>query len=508
MTTPQTIRLHARDNVVVAADDIAAAAPVVAENLTTTTDIPFGHKIAADMIEQGEFVIKFGQIIGQAGKRISPGDHVHSHNMTMPAIDQTFRSVSGGEAGRPLEQTGERDFMGYHRPHGGVGTRNFIGVLATVNCSASVVRFVCAQVERSGLLNAFPNIDGIVPCAHTTGCGMAASGEGIETLRRTLRGYARHPNFGAVLIIGLGCEVNQAGRLFADDKLADNPRLSTLNIQETGGTEETVEAAVARIEAMLPLIGSDTRRPTPASKLVLALQCGGSDGYSGITANPALGVAADLLVAEGGTVILSETPEIFGAEHLLLSRARTPEVGARLLDRLRWWRDYVGRHGGSLDNNPSPGNKAGGLTTILEKSLGATAKGGSTPLNDFISYGEPLTTSGLVFMDSPGYDPCAVTGQVAAGANVIGFTSGRGSVFGCKPVPSLKIASSDRLYARMRDDMDINAGVIASGGASIEEVGNQIFDMILEVASGRKTRSESLNMGDCEFVPWQLGAVV
>jgi altronate hydrolase len=398
-------------------------------------------------------------------------------------------------------------FQGFRRPSGKAGTRNYIAVLTSVNCSATVARQIARAFDGKAM-EAYPNVDGVVAFVHGTGCGMAGSGEGIDTLRRTLMGYARHPNVGAVLMVGLGCEVNEIRRMSDIDPARSNQTLRTFDIQDAGGTKRAVDKGVEILQAMLPAANAARREPVPASELVLGLQCGGSDGYSGISANPALGAAADLLVRHGGTAILSETPEIYGAEHLLIRRASTPEVAENLLRRIRWWEDYTRRNGGEMNNNPSPGNKAGGLTTILEKSLGAAAKGGTTNLNGVYEYAEPITERGFVFMDSPGYDPCSATGQVASGANIISFTTGRGSVFGCKPAPSLKLATNSELYRRMPDDMDIDCGGILDGRMTVEAAGEAIFRRLLEVASGARTKSEEAGIGDDEFVPWQLGAVM
>jgi altronate hydrolase len=387
-------------------------------------------------------------------------------------------------------------FQGIRRPDGRVATRNYIGILTSVNCSATVARMIASRA--AGLCEGFPNVDGVVALTHGTGCGMAADGDGIRLLRRTLNGYARHPNFAAILVIGLGCEVNQ---LTGFDLPVDTP---TMTIQELGGTSATVRRGLEVIRELLPAANAVTRSPVPASELVLGLQCGGSDGYSGITANPALGAAADLLVRHGGTAILAETPEVYGAEHLLTRRAVSRAVGERLIERIRWWESYAE----SMDNNPSPGNKAGGLTTILEKSLGAVAKGGTTPLTAVYEYAEPVTERGFVFMDTPGYDPVSATGEVAGGANLICFTTGRGSVYGCRPAPSVKLASNRETYLAMEEDMDVDCGAIVAGEVSVAELGEQIFQLVLEVASGRKTASEELGFGDEEFAPWQLGAVM
>ena len=388
-----------------------------------------------------------------------------------------------------------------------MGTRNYIAVLTTVNCSATVAKMVARHFDTAALA-AYPNVDGVAAFTHGTGCGMALDGEGYAILQRTLRGYAVHPNFAGVLLIGLGCEAAQISFLMDAYGLKDSPTFHHMTIQGTGGTRKTVEEGIKRVEAMLPLANQARREKVSCEHLTVALQCGGSDGYSGITANPALGAAVDLLVRQGGTGVLAETPEVYGAEHLLTRRADSPEVAEKLMGRIRWWEDYTARHGGSMDNNPSPGNKAGGLTTILEKSLGAVAKGGTTNLMGVYEYAEPITAKGFVFMDSPGYDPVSITGEVASGANLVCFTTGRGSVFGYKPAPSIKLATNTPMYERMEEDMDIDCGAILSAGLTVEEMGARVFELMLEVASGRESKSEALGFGDNEFNPWVIGAVM
>ncbi len=504
----EVIRLYALDNVVIARTDLAAGTRLREEGVVTRTPIPAGHKVATVAIGRGEAVRKYGQIIGYASRDIAAGDHVHSHNLAMGEIPHPYRTCAAARVTEILPEDQRASFRGIRRSDGRVGTRNYIGVLTTVNCSATVAGRIADAFSAPEALADFPNVDGVAAFLHRTGCGMQADGEGHDILRRVLAGYARHPNFAGILFIGLGCEVNQIEAIL-EGLDSDSARpVRALTIQDSGGTRTTVEQGVAMIREMLPIANAANRRPVPSSELVLALQCGGSDAYSGITANPALGAAVDLLVRHGGTAILSETPEIYGAEHLLLARAASTEVADKLLERIRWWEAYTARHGGEMNNNPSPGNKAGGLTTIVEKSLGAVAKGGTTRLNDVYRYAEPVTSAGLVFMDSPGYDPASVTGQVAAGANMICFTTGRGSVFGFKPVPSIKLATTTDLYRRMEDDMDINCGLIADGEATVQDMGERIFKRILEVASGTPSRSEALGFGDHEFVPWQVGAVM
>jgi altronate hydrolase len=502
----RTLRLGSEDNVVVAAEKIEKESPVAA-GLTTRQRIPFGHKIAAQPIATGEPIIKFGQIIGFASSPIEAGNWVHEHNVEMHDFerDYQFAMAARPENVLPLEE--QATFEGYRRNNGRAGTRNYVGILTSVNCSATVAKYIAEAANRAGIADHFPNVDGVVAFTHGTGCGMAGSGEGFDILKRTQWGYSANPNLGAVLLVGLGCETFQIGKLKQLYGIEESETFRTMTIQDTGGTRKTIEQGLERVKEMLTVADKARRETLPASELMLALQCGGSDGYSGITANPALGVAADILVKNGGTAILSETPEIYGAEHLLTRRAKNREVGEKLVERIRWWEDYTARNHGEMNNNPSHGNKAGGLTTILEKSLGAAAKGGSTTLNAVYEYAEPVTEKGFVFMDTPGLDPVSATGQVAGGANVLAFTTGRGSAYGCKPVPSIKLATNTPMYERMVEDMDINCGDILSG-VSVEEKGRQIFDEILAVASGKRSKSEELGYGDNEFVPWQVGAVM
>ena len=500
-----TLRLNPHDDVVIAARPIAAGSRVEDERLVCVDAIPAGHKLAVRAIARGAPVRRYNQIIGFATQDIEAGQHVHTHNLGFEMFE---RQYDVGVDRRPLAPAGEPAlFSGIRRADGRVATRNYIGVISTVNCSASVSRFV-AQHFTPEVLAQWPNVDGVVPISHSSGCGMDTQGAGIDVLRRTIAGYTRHVNFAGVVIIGLGCESNQMDALFHAQGLGENAALKPLIIQTSGGTRRTVEAGIAAVLSMLPAANAVRRERVSASHITVGLQCGGSDGYSGITANPALGAACDLLVAHGGTVILSETPEIYGAEHLLTRRAVSQQVADKLIRRIRWWEAYTARNEGSMDNNPSPGNKAGGLTTILEKSLGAVAKAGTTDLVDVYEYAEAVSAKGFVFMDTPGYDPVSATGQVAGGANLICFTTGRGSVYGCKPAPSIKLATNSALYERMSEDMDINCGPIVDGSVSVAEKGREIFERILEVASGDRSCSESLGIGNDEFVPWQLGAVM
>lgn len=508
------VLLHSRDNVAIATAPLPAGQTisVPGHQVRLTGPVKLGHKIALADIAKGQPVVRYGQTIGFATEAISAGDWIHSHNLSAQHFARDYEFATEIPPTPPALEG--RTFQGYRRASGRAGTRNYLVIISSVNCSASVSKYI-AQRFDSALLKKYANVDGILPLTHKGGCAMQFGGEDHQQLARTLAGFARHPNVGGFLIIGLGCETGSIPYLVDQQHLVQvavpgqtKPApVPVLSMQDLGGTARTVEAGIRTIAEMLPQVNDVRRESIPASEIVLGLNCGGSDGNSGITANPALGVASDLLVAAGGTTVLAETSEVYGAEHLLARRSRTKEVGKKLIERIHWWEQYAAMFGVTLDNNPSPGNKEGGLTTIYEKSLGATAKAGSTALNDVVLYGEPINSRGLVLMDTPGFDPVSVTGLVAGGCNVVCFTTGRGSCFGCKPTPSIKIATNTPMYERMRDDMDINAGVILEG-TPVETVGQQIFETILAVASGQPTKSEQLGYGDEEFAPWSIGPVL
>jgi altronate hydrolase len=523
--TGPLLRLHPEDPVAVARHELAAGEPLAGGErpLLAREPIPSGHKVALRTLEEGKAVRKYGQVIGVATRRIAVGEHVHDHNLISPSRRRALPSADDGtqrdepvppkRAGLPAAPAepgpgAVPTFAGFPRPDGRVGTRNYVAVLSTVNCSATVVRRIASAFSAPGALEEHPGVDGVIAITHGSGCGLSRDGDGFDLLQRTLTGYARHPNVGGVVVVGLGCEVNQVSALVDQFELAPGIPVQRMTIQELGGTAATIRAGVQTVRELLPIAGDVRRTEVPVSELVLGLNCGGSDAWSGVSANPVLGAAVDRLIAAGGTAVLGETPEIHGAEHLLTSRAVSSEVASKLLDRVAWWEQYAASDGGNLDNNPSPGNRAGGVTTIEEKSLGAVAKGGSSPLTAVYRYAEPVTERGLVFMDTPGYDPVSVTGIVAGGATVVCFTTGRGSVFGCKPTPSLKLATTEELFRRMPDDMDFNCGPVLDGRASIDELGEALWREIIEVASGRPTRSEELDFGDQEFNPWQLGSVL
>jgi altronate hydrolase len=508
MSALRIIRLRPEDDVVIAAEPIEAGVEIIEEGIVTLDQIPPGHKIAVRDLPKGAMVRRYNQVIGAASDDIPAGAHVHVHNLAMTEIEHDYAI---GADSQPTAMVSEpATFMGIRRVDGRVATRNYIGIVTSVNCSARVARSIADHFRRDirpEVLADFPNVDGVVALTHGIGCGVDVRSDAMAMVRRTLAGFAVHPNFAAVLFVGLGCEANQIADIMASRGLKTGQTLKAFTIQEQGGTAKTISHGIELIKQMLPQVNAVTREPVPASHLTIGLQCGGSDGYSGITANPALGAAVDLLVRNGGTAILSETPEVYGAEHLLTRRAASVEVGEKLIARIDWWKDYCERNGAEMNNNPSAGNKAGGLTTILEKSLGAVAKAGTTNLTDVYEYAEPVTQKGFVFMDSPGFDPISATGQVASGANLICFTTGRGSAFGCMPSPSLKLSTNTATWKRQEEDMDINCGVIIDGEATIEEVGRKIFEMILDCASGTPSKSELHGYGQDEFVPWQIGVV-
>lgn len=499
------IRLHPDDNVVIAYREIAPRTEIPGEGVTTQTPVPAGYKIATRAIARGAPIRKYNVTIGFAARDIVPGAMLHSHNIEFRDFDRDPRHASEYSPVLPVPEEDRAVFQGIVRPDGRVGTRNYVGILSSVNCSATVVRRIADHFTPERLAD-YPNIDGVVAFSHGLGCGMEMSGEPMDLLRRTIGGYATHANLAGAILIGLGCERNQIPALMAQNGLSQGPQLLNLVMQEMGGTRRTIEAGIAAVEEMLPEANRVTRQPVPASHLKVGLQCGGSDGFSSITANPALGHAVSMLARHGGTGILSETPEIYGVEHTLTRRARSVEVGEKLLERIRWWRDeYSPGRDVQINGAVSPGNQMGGLANIFEKSLGSSMKGGTGPLMEVYRYAEAVRASGLVFMDTPGFDPVSATGQIAGGANLICFTTGRGSMFGAKPVPSIKIATNTPMYERLGEDMDLNAGVILDGEATLEEMGARIFAAMLDTASGRRTKSEELGLGDNEFVPWSIG---
>lgn len=505
------VHLYSQDDVAVAKVDlkrgialcVPSAGSPAGERVAVRQPIPSGHKVALHAIAGGSPVRRYGQVIGFAAQDIAPGEHVHTHNLYAPLFDRHYDIGVDVQPVAFVPESERRTFMGYARPNGRAGTRNTIAVISSVNCSAHATRQIAGYWTPERLAP-YPNVDGVIAITHHAGCSIRLGGEEHRLLQRTLAGIARHPNVGGYLFVGLGCEVNQIDELASSQNLGQG---TALIIQDRGGVRKTIEAGIAAVKEMLPLVNAVERTLQPLSEWMVALQCGGSDSWSGVTANPLVGLLADEIVRQGGTVVLGETPEIYGAEQLLLRRAVSAEVGQKLIERVRWWEQYAAKHGIEIDNNPTPGNKAGGLTTIYEKSLGAIAKGGSTPLAGVYEYGEPVTARGLTFMDTPGNDWVGVTGQVAGGCTLALFTTGRGSAFGFQPAPSIKVASNSALYRRMEDDMDVNAGRVLEGEA-IDEVAAEFLDLAIAVASGRPSKSEALGIGEQEFCPWPLGGLL
>ncbi|MGR3822359.1 MAG: UxaA family hydrolase [Salipiger marinus] len=503
-TRPMALRLNAGDNVVVAIRDIPAGTHLPDEDVTTTQDVPQGHKIATRPIQAGAPILKYEVVIGYAAQDLAPGDWLHSHNIRFDAVEKDYAFGRDYVPTEILPPEQRASFQGIRRANGRVGTRNYIGLFVTVNCSATVARKIANYFDEERMED-WPNVDGVIPFIHESGCGMELTGEPMDLLRRTLAGYIRHPNMAGAVVVSLGCERNNLLQFFEEQSLAEGKMLRTLTMQHLGGTAQAIAEGKAAVRAMLDEANQVTREPCSAEHITIGMQCGGSDGLSGLTANPALGRAADILIRHGGTAILSETPEIFGVEHLLTRRARTETVGRKLVERMDWWLDYTKGRDTQINGVVSPGNNAGGLANVLEKSLGGAKKSGSTGLMEVYRYAEPVTEKGFVFMDTPGFDPVSATGQIAGGANLICFTTGRGSCFGSYPSPTIKLASNTPMFDRMASDMDVNCGQIVDGTLTLDEMGEEIFARILAIASGEKSKSEALGVGEEEFAPWPIG---
>lgn len=504
------VLLEANDAVAIAKQPLLPRTILRTPNgeIKVTQMIPPGHKVALRAVSKGDEVRRYGQIIGFATQDIQAGEHVHSQNLSVgEGLELDYAPSTEYRPVALIPEAERRTFMGFRRKDGRVGTRNYVAILASVNCSSSATERIANYFRDPEVMKPYPNVDGVIPLGTKGGCGSHYGSSDLGVLQRTMAGIVEHPNVGGYVILSLGCEVNQPTDLIESTGLGNGHQPTVLTIQQDGGFQKTVEAGIEAVKRILPVANEATREPIPASELVVALQCGGSDGWSGVTANPGLGKAADEIVRQGGTVVLGETTEVYGGEHLLTRRAKNAQVAQDLIDRIHWWERYTAMFGASIDNNPAPGNKLGGLTTIFEKSLGAIAKAGNTPLNQVVGYGERVTERGFVHMDTPGYDPVSVTGQVAGGCNVVVFTTGRGSAFGFKPSPSIKIATNSTLYANQEPDMDINAGKVLDG-VTLDDLGQEIFDKILAVASGERSKSELAGVGEEEYNPWILGAML
>jgi altronate hydrolase len=500
------IRLDAADNVAVARVEIAKGTYVASEDVTTLHDVPMGHKIATVALRKGDPVLKYNTVIGYAGEDVAPGAWMHTHNVLMDEVQKDYAFGRDYKPTEYLPPEQRATFLGIKRPDGSVATRNYIGVFITVNCSATVARKIANYFDEERLED-YPNVDGVVPFVHEQGCGMEMTGEPMDLLRRTLAGYIRHPNMAGALVVALGCERNNLAQFFQEQSLASGKMLKAITMQEAGGTKAAIDMGKAAIREMLTEADKVQREPCSAEHISIGLQCGGSDGFSGLSANPALGKAMDILVKNGGTAILSETPELYGVEHTLTSRAQTPEVGKTFVDRINWWLDYNEGRDTQINGRVSPGNNAGGIANIIEKALGGAKKGGSSGVMGVYEYAQPVTEKGLVIMDTPGFDPVSATGQIAGGANLVCFTTGRGSCFGSYPSPTIKLASNTPMYERMIGDMDINCGPVIDGEKTLDQMGEEIFAEILAVASGKHSKSEALGVGEDEFAPWPIGVL-
>ncbi|MCA0920857.1 UxaA family hydrolase [Pseudooceanicola nanhaiensis] len=505
-TAPRSpvLRLSPGDNIVVAIREIPAGTALPTEGVTANHDVPQGHKVATRPIQAGAPILKFETVIGYAAHDIAPGDWLHSHNIKFDAVEKDYAFARDYVPTEILPPEQRATFQGIKRANGKVGTRNYIGLFVTVNCSATVARKIANYFDEERMED-WPNVDGVIPFIHESGCGMELTGEPMDLLRRTLAGYIRHPNMAGAVVCSLGCERNNLVQFFEEQSLAEGKMLHTVTMQNVGGTAEAIKTGKAAVRAMLDEANKIERTPCSAEHITIGMQCGGSDGLSGLTANPALGRAADILIQHGGTAILSETPEIFGVEHLLTRRARSEEVGRKLVERMDWWLDYTKGKDTQINGVVSPGNNAGGLANVLEKSLGGSKKGGTTGLMEVYRYAEPVVEKGFIFMDTPGFDPVSATGQIAGGANLICFTTGRGSCFGSYPSPTIKLASNTPMFTKMVEDMDINCGEIVDGTKTLDEMGEDIFQHILRIASGEKSKSEALGVGEEEFAPWPIG---
>ena len=502
------IRLNAADNVVVARMALSAGArvPFEGREITIGQAIGPGHKVAVAEIAAGETVFKYGEDIGRAGERIAPGDLVHVHNLRFEAKNREYEFSTALTDLAEIPLLPENTFQGYARADGRAGTRNFIAIVGASNCAALATQKIADAFDGESFKAS--GIDGVVAFPHGDGCGQA-EGPDMEQLRRTLDGLVDHPNVAAAIVVGLGCEVNQVSYFTRPDAAGSNgtPRRG-FTLQESGGTTRVIADGAKAVRELIDECGKIERVACPVSKLTAALECGGSDAFSGITANPAVGYFSDLLVKQGGAVCLGETTEACGAEHLLTRRAISREVGEKLLEMIEWYKNYVGGFGLGInfDSNPSPGNKAGGLTNITEKSLGAVAKGGTSNLTGVYHFAERISRPGFAFMNTPGYDPTSVAGMAAGGCNICLFTTGRGSAFGFPTVPVVKVCTNSETAKRMDQDMDINCGTVADGAEDIPTAGKRMYQFVLDVASGRETFSEAL--GHREFIPWRIGPVL
>ena len=494
------IQVSPRDNVAVAKRALARGDRVVlpdGDSVAIRGTVTPGHRFATRPIPASELVLQYGQPIGTS-KGMAVGDPISHDNM---GDEVPFDRELPADLHHPeteLLPEGERAcFAGFRRPDGRVGTRNWVLIVPTSMCAsheaaqiATVAEFTLWSREK------FPHVDGVVALPHNKGCG-SSEGSNLEVMLRTLANYAGHPNVGAVLFMDLGCEKTNLEllRSYLGDRggLGWDKPVAWLGIQEAGGTQAAIQRGLAAIEGMLPEANATAREECSAADLVLGVKCGGSDGFSGLSANPALGHCSDLVVRSGGTVLITEIPEFCGAEHLFARRARNAEVGRQVFEAVDWYADYASKFGTVLAENPSPGNVAGGLLNITIKSLGAMAKAGTTRVEGVTGYAEPPRGRGLHLMQGPGYDQESTPGLVGAGCNAVIFTTGRGTTIGNAIAPVIKLASNTPVFQRMGDDLDLNAGTIIDGTETIPEVGQRVFDHLVELASGETLARAEVN---------------
>lgn len=501
-----TIRLHPDDNVVVARVDIPAGTEIPEEGFVTKNDIPAGHKVACVDIEADGKVVKFATPICLSARPIAAGEHVHKHNVHTEPLEKDYAFCSEYKETELVPEDERIKFNGFVRESGKVGTRNYIGIFTTVLCCAGVAKGIADYFSKE-VMKQYPNVDGVIPFIVDTGCGMEQSGAPMDILRRCTGNYIKHPNIGAALIVGLGCERNNIDAFMQQEGIVETDRIKRFVIQEHHGSVQSIKDGIEIVKEFLEIANKDEREPASIEHLMVALQCGGSDGFSVISANPALGVAMDKLVKNGGTCVLAETTEIYGGEHILTRNAATPELAQKIIDIMDWWKDYSVGHAVQFTGNTVPGNIKGGLTSTAEKALGVVQKGGSTGLVDVVDYAFPVTKHGFNYMDTPARDSVSMTGEISGGCNICVFTTGRGTCIGTYPSPTIKLCSNTPAFNNMKDDMDINCGTIVDGEKTLAEVGEEIFDYILEVANGKYPKSEELGYGVDEFKPWQFGII-
>jgi galactarate dehydratase len=497
--TPRTIRMHPDDNVAIVVNDGGLPAGArLADGLVLREAVPQGHKVALRDLLDAEPVLRYGVAIGHALRAIPAGSWVAEHLLAMPAARELDDLPVSTRLGKPLPPLEGYTFEGYRNPDGSVGTRNILAITTTVQCVAGVVDHALKRIKDE-LLPKYPNVDDVVALEHTYGCGVAIDAPGAEIPIRTLRNLALNPNFGGQpMLVSLGCEKLQPARLFpagaipAVIPIVGDAGLSHVRLQDAGhlGFQSMIDSILRSAEEKLAVLDARRRETCPASDLVVGVQCGGSDAFSGVTANPAVGYATDLLVRAGAAVMFSETTEVRDGIAQLTARARTPAVAEAMIREMAWYDAYLQRGGVDRSANTTPGNKQGGLSNIVEKAMGSIVKSGSAPIAGVLAPGEKLRQKGLIYAATPASDFICGTLQMAAGMNLHVFTTGRGTPYGLAAVPVIKVATRSELAARWHDLMDVDAGRIATGEATIEETGWELFRLMLDVASGRKTWAE------------------